>query len=180
MSENNSVPFVVTQNDTQAEEPPQCGQSNRFYPESVVPFEHEPTRDRFSIITTDEYGQGIISHVAFEPGEVVFRFTGELTPVMTLFTLQVRPGLHVHDPYVMGKVLHCCDPNMRADMSTLTFTATKPIQAGDFLTMDYETTEDELFRSFHCECGAPNCRHLIRGRNYVAQTPELVESTAST
>jgi tyrocidine synthetase-3 len=81
--------------------------------------------------------------------------------------LQVAEGQYIEDPFVMGKVLHACDPNMVADMQTLTFRATKPIQPNDLLTMDYETTEDELYRQFHCQCKASNCRGHIQGRKWV-------------
>jgi hypothetical protein len=64
----------------------------------------------------------------------------------------------------MGKVLHSSEPNMSCDMSTRTFTAIEPIAAGACITMDYEQTEDILFRAFQCACGAPTCRGLIAGR----------------
>ncbi len=145
----------------------------RFYPNFYPRFENEPTKNRFRIITTEDSGEGIISRVSFKPGEIVFRFAGVLMQDMTLHTLQLSPGNHLHDPFFMGKVLHSCDPNMICDMSTQTFTAVKEIRKGDFLTMDYETTEDELYRSFDCCCGAPNCRGHIRGR--IFRFPDLRE-----
>jgi hypothetical protein len=30
--------------------------------------------------------------------------------------------------------------------------------------MDYETTEDELFRAFNCACGSVSCRGQIKGK----------------
>jgi tyrocidine synthetase-3 len=138
--------------------------SLRFYPESVPPFPNEATQDRFSIIKFENgCGEGIISLKAFFPGQVVFSFRGEYHNEITLYTLQVRPGLHIHDPYVMGKVLHSCDPNTDCDMSTLTFTARKVIKPGDIISMDYDQTEEVLFRPFACACGAPNCRGFIQG-----------------
>ena len=104
-----------------------------------------------------------------QPVRLVFKFAGVLLSEVTLFTLQMQPGYHLHDPFFMGKVLHSCDPNMHCDMSTQTFTAIKDIKPGDFLTMDYETTEDELFRSFECQCGAPNCKKLIKGKIFRLQ-----------
>jgi tyrocidine synthetase-3 len=139
---------------------------NRFYPDFYPRYSYEPTRDRFSIIPSGEKGEGMISLVDFEPGDIVFRFMGLLSEEITLFTLQMGPGAHIHDPFVMGKVLHCCDPNMVCDMDTRIFTAVKPIRSGDYLTMDYETTEDQLYRSFNCGCGAENCRGFIAGKNY--------------
>jgi hypothetical protein len=93
-------------------------------------------------------------------------FTGKVDNELSLYSLQITAGVHIHDPYFMGKVIHSCDPNMSCDMKTFTFTAIKDIYQGDFLTMDYETTEDILYRSFVCNCGSKNCRRLIRGKSF--------------
>lgn len=139
-------------------------QNGRLYPETFPEFEYEPTADRFEIVRTDDYADGLITKTAFHVGEVVFRFTGLMLNEVTLYTLQYLPGYHIHDPYVMGKVLHSCSPNMHCDMESLVFTAVREIEPGEYLTMDYETTEDELYRPFQCMCGSPLCRGVIRGR----------------
>jgi tyrocidine synthetase-3 len=136
----------------------------RFYPDFYPTFAYEPTKDRFEIrYIGDGVGQGVVSLVEFEPGDTVFRFTGVFSSEITLFTLRVNDFLHLHDPFFMGKILHSCDPNCHVDMETRTFTAIKPIQAGEFVTMDYAQTEAILYRPFPCECGAVNCRHFIVG-----------------
>ncbi len=142
---------------------------DRFYPDFYPRFTNEPTKEMFRIIKTDDVGEGIVSLAPFTAGETVFKFAGVLLSEITLFTLQMQPGYHLHDPFFMGKVLHSCDPNMHCDMSTQTFTAIKDIKPGDFLTMDYETTEDELYRSFECQCGAHNCKKLIKGKIFRLQ-----------
>lgn len=139
-------------------------EENRFYAGICSPYAYEPTKDKFQIITTGNMGEGIIALRDFKPGDIVFVFTGEVLSEQKLTTLQIKPGEYISDPIFMGKVLHACDPNMSCNMKKRTFTARKPIRAFDFLTMDYESTEDELFRSFHCCCGSPNCRGDIRGR----------------
>ncbi len=138
--------------------------SLRLYPERIAPFDHEPTADRFLVQSFGpNMGEGLVSLVDIEPGEIAFCFRGDFYAQITLFTLQVRPGLHIHDPWVMGKVLHSCDPNMDCNMETFTFTARKAIRAGDLVTMDYDQTEERLFRPFLCGCGSPLCRGWIRG-----------------
>lgn len=141
----------------------------RFYPDTVPEFPFEPTQDRFAIRPISRgVGDGVVALVGFEPGEVVFRFTGFYSSEITLFTLQVEPGLYLHDPYFMGKILHRCDPNCDVDMRTRTFSARRPIAAGDWVTMNYEQTEDRLFRPFGCVCGATPCEgaspRMVRGR----------------
>lgn len=138
---------------------------SRYYSQISAPFAYEPTQDRVKVITThDGKGEGLQAVVGFQRGDIVFTFTGTIVSEQTLYTLQIEPGKYLSDPLVMGKVLHACDPNMDCDMRTLTFTARRDIAAGEMLTMDYETTEDELFRPFFCGCGAASCRGWIRGR----------------
>jgi len=139
--------------------------SNRFYPDALPSFPYEPTRERFSIAQVgDTVGEGVMTHVPFNTGDIIFAFTGFFTNEITQFSLQVYDGLHLHDPYFMGKVLHSCDPNASCDMSRRLFIALKPIQPGEFITMDYAETEDYLFKTFPCQCGAANCRGYVKGR----------------
>lgn len=137
----------------------------RYYPDFVPPFANEPTAENFAIRPIDgTVGEGVVAVTDFVPGQLVFVFTGFFMSEITLFTLQVRPGLYIHDPYFMGKVLHRCDPNCDVDMDTRSFHARKPIRACDWITMNYEQTEDQLFRAFHCHCGSTPCGDRAPGR----------------
>lgn len=139
--------------------------NNRFYPDAMPSFANEPTRDRFAITRVDDgVGEGVMSCETFKAGDVIFSFTGFFSSEITQFTLQVCDGLHLHDPFFMGKVLHSCDPNSHCDMNTRTFYALRDIQAGEYITMDYCETEDYLFKNFPCSCGAENCRGEVKGR----------------
>jgi len=136
----------------------------RFYPDFVPPFDHEPTQDRFAIQRIgDSIGEGVVALVDFEPGDLIFVFTGIFSTQITLFSLRVNDNLHLHDPFFMGKILHSCAPNATVNMEKRTFTALRPIKAGEFVTMDYAQTEAVLFRTFECCCGAPNCRGTVMG-----------------
>ncbi len=143
---------------------------NRFYPEFVPPFPHEPSPSHFEVRAIgNQVGEGIVALKAFEAGQVLFCFTGFLMNQQTLFTLQVEAGLFLHDPFFMGKVLHRCDPNCSVDMKRRQFTARRSIMPGEWVTMNYDQTEDELFRPFVCVCGAAPCvgfepNRLIQGR----------------
>lgn len=137
----------------------------RLYPDYYPSYAGEPVADRLMVMETVEKGEGLISRVPVKKGELVFIFTGIILSEQTLYTLQVSEGVYLHDPFVMGKVLHSCSPNMSCDMETRSFYATRDIEAGEYLTMDYETTEDVLFRPFECCCGSPHCRGYIQGRS---------------
>lgn len=153
------------------------GQENRFYPEQLPAFANEPTRDRFAINHINNgVGEGVVSLGRIEPGEIVFTCTGFFSPDVTLFSLQITPELHLHDPYFYGKLLHSCDPNSYVDLNTRTFIALKAINPGDFITIDYARTEDYLFRTFPCSCGAEHCRGVVAGR---LQLPALTRQAQS-
>lgn len=146
------------------------GESLRFYPAQLPSFPNEPTRDRFKIsFIGDGVGEGVTSLVSVEPGEVVFGVSGFFSSEVTLFSLQIAEGLHLHDPYFYGKLLHSCDPNTYVDLEKRVFIALKPIRPGDFVTMDYARTEDYLFRTFPCGCGAVNCRGIVAGRKQLQE-----------
>jgi hypothetical protein len=64
---------------------------------------------------------------------------------------------------------HSCDPNlgMRGE---ITFVAMRNIRAGEELTHDWAMTDDDDY-SVECNCGAPNCRKILTGKDW--QRPEL-------
>lgn len=138
--------------------------SGRFYPDTVAKHPDEPTRDKFGIRHHSLYGEGVVAKKEFRKGELLFRFDGPRCSSQTLFTLQKKQGVYVEDPYVMGKILHSCDPNAIADMEAQRFLARRDIHAGEWITMDYESTEDELYRPFDCRCGSDKCRGRIAGK----------------
>ncbi|MCB1645728.1 MAG: hypothetical protein KDI36_09755 [Pseudomonadales bacterium] len=148
----------------------------RFYPDTIPPFEYEPTRDRFSIPADPRFGEGVVSLVPFSKGDIVFAFTGFFSAQVTQFSLQVRKDLHLHDPYFYGKILHSCQPNTRVYPGKRQFIAVRSIEPGQYVTMDYAQTEDFLFRTFECGCGSRRCRGFVTGkkqRNPAAKQPIL-------
>ena len=137
----------------------------RFYPDHLEVVPNEPSWEDFCVLDVDDKrGQGVLVLRDFSQGSVLFRMNGTLKTEMTLHTLQMGPGLHLDDPYFAGKVLHSCEPNSWLDTETRLYIATRDITAGELLTMDYDETEDLLFRSFPCCCGSTRCRGTIGGR----------------
>lgn len=147
----------------------------RYYEGLFAPFENEPMKDCLAIISTgDDRGEALKTLKNVKQGSVVFAFRGNPVGKQSLYTLQIAPGYYIEDPLVMGKVLHSCEPNMVCDMSNQTFTALRDIAQGEFLTMDYESTEDVLTQSFRCDCSAIGCRGEIRGRSLMS--PSMSDS----
>ncbi len=56
---------------------------------------------------------------------------------------------------------HSCDANTA--FSGLNTIAVKNISLGEELTLDYAKFLDKEMEPFQCQCGAPNCRGLIKG-----------------
>ncbi len=143
----------------------------RIYPESLPVIQDEPSAEDFRVVQVDETrGLGVLVLRAYKAGDVLFRMNGTLTQEMTQYSLQMDDRWHLDDPDFAGRVLHCCNPNSRLDPTTRLFTAVKDIEPGDLLTMDYDETEDVLYRAFPCSCGADCCRGYIAGRRAVPVT----------
>src|SRR5260370_20826542 len=115
--------------------------------------------------------------VAVKGGHIVDRETlrGEITP-------RLGPGeIQIDDhPFIApvtneereGSMLYSnpsCDANlgMRGE---ITFVAARDIRAGEELTHDWATTDDDNY-SVECRCGAPDCRKILTGKDW--QLPEL-------
>lgn len=143
----------------------------RIYPKHLPVVPDEPQAEAFRVVSVDDRrGRGVVVLREFTRGDVLFRMNGRLTTEMTQHSLQVGPGLHLDDPYLAGMTLHSCDPNSRLDPETRLFHALRDITPGELLTMDYDDTEDILFRPFACRCGAVNCRGYVAGRLALAPT----------
>ncbi|AKC69579.1 SET domain-containing protein-lysine N-methyltransferase [Pandoraea oxalativorans] len=108
-------------------------------------------------------GSGVRTRVPFVRAQLVSRITGMLTNERKLHTLQVSETTHLYDPEFSGMLLHSCSPCTVLDMKRLEMFALRDIGVGEFLTIDYASTEETLARQFKCACGAPNCRGWVTG-----------------
>ena len=70
---------------------------------------------------------------------------------------------------------HSCDANVGI-RGEITFVAMRDIPAGEELTHDWATTDDDDEYSVKCNCGAPNCRGTLTGKDW--QRPELQQRYA--
>jgi len=66
---------------------------------------------------------------------------------------------------------HSCDPNIGIQ-GQIVFVAMRDIAAGEELTHDWATTDDEDYE-MTCRCGSPTCRGTITGQDW--RRPELQE-----
>lgn len=135
-----------------------------IYPALIPPEDGHPTRDVFEIGRDFARGRGLRSKTAFTRGQRVAKLSGVLVSAPGLNTIQIAPGIHLHDKWFCRFLHHSCDPNLEIDLRTLAAVAKRPIAPGDALSIDYAATEDRLGRQFACACGAENCRGWILGR----------------
>ena len=59
---------------------------------------------------------------------------------------------------------HSCDPNIGVQ-GQIVFVALRDIAAGQELTHDWATTDDDDYR-MECRCGAQSCRKIITGQDW--------------
>jgi len=145
---------------------------NRFYPNEFPEFWNEPTKENFDIVTVnDEVGVGVIAKANFAKGQEIFRFTGFITSKVSQFSLEIKAGMHINDPWFMGRVLHSCNPNCVVDMDEMSFVATRAISTDEFITMDYNSTETLLYKSFECDC-VDGCESGVIGGCFYEHEPD--------
>lgn len=66
---------------------------------------------------------------------------------------------------------HSCDPNIGVQ-GQIVFVAMRDIDAGEELTHDWATTDDDTYE-MECHCNAVNCRKVLTGQDW--RKPELQE-----
>lgn len=136
-----------------------------FYPGIISAEEGHPTSAKFIVVETgDERGRGLKGKEAFCKDERVAKLSGVIVTHTTFDTIQITPTLYFSDSWFCRFLLHSCDPNLKINLENLEVRALRNIASGEYLTIDYATTDDKVTAQFACSCGAPNCRGWITGR----------------
>ena len=120
--------------------------------------------------------------VAVKGGHIVSReqLKEKITPLLGPVEIQIDDELYVAPATPderEGSMLysnHSCDANlgMRGE---ITFVAMREICGGEELTHDWCVTDDDDY-SVKCNCGAPNCRGTLTGKDW--QRAELQKQYA--
>lgn len=121
--------------------------------------------------------------VAVKGGHIVSgeRLRKEVTPLLGPVEIQIDDDLFiapVTPEEREGSMLysnHSCDANLGL-RGEITFVAIRDIQAGEELTHDWATTDNDENYSVACKCGAKNCRGTLTGKDW--QRPELQKQYA--
>ena len=125
------------------------------------------------------HGRGLFARGPFAAGEVVCVKGGYVFDRATLKSMpgwygsaeiQVAAGLFIgplSEAEREGSMIfsnHSCEPNLGI-RGQIVFVAMRPVEAGEELTHDWATTDDDEYR-LECRCGAPTCRKVITGRDW--------------
>jgi hypothetical protein len=134
----------------------------------------------FEIKNSPIQGKGLFSQVSVARGTTLFTIKGE------------RNG-HVYDPFMADQnpnwigigyenwivlppghiglyINHSCKPNVIIT-EQLHVLALAPIKANEELLLDYSTTELDPYWKMNCNCGAAECRKVLRSFQFLP--PEL-------
>lgn len=131
------------------------------------------------------HGRGLFANDSIKKGEVVLVKGGhivnrrtlreEITPSLGPVEIQIGDDEFITPVTAEERELsmlysnHSCDANlgMRGE---ITFVAMRDIAAGEELTHDWCTTDDDDYE-VQCKCASPNCRGTVTGKDW--QKPEL-------
>jgi uncharacterized protein len=127
------------------------------------------------LFATADIAKGEI--VAVKGGHIVSRelLRRKITPSLGPVEIQIGDDLFiapVTDEEREGSMLysnHSCDANLGL-RGEITFVAMRDIRAGEELTHDWATTDDDDY-AVECSCGLPNCRKILTGKDW--QRPDL-------
>ena len=125
------------------------------------------------------HGRGLFAAEAFGAGEVVcvkggYIFDREKLRAMPEWyraaEIQVAEDLFIGplaEPEREGSMIfsnHSCEPNIGV-RGQIVFVAMRAVEAGEELTHDWATTDDDDYE-LECRCGAPACRRVITGQDW--------------
>jgi hypothetical protein len=125
------------------------------------------------------HGRGLFAVANIERGEIVCVKGGyifdraklrELQPQLGPAEIQIGPDLFigpVTEAERDGGMIfsnHSCEPNIGVT-GQIVFVALRDIAAGEELTHDWATTDDDDYE-LECRCGAAQCRGIITGQDW--------------
>jgi hypothetical protein len=125
------------------------------------------------------HGRGLFATGAFLPGEIVCVKGGYIfnraalagiSSTLGPAEIQIAEDLFIgprdSEEREGGMIFsnHSCDPNIGVQ-GQIVFVALRQIAAGEELTHDWATTDDDDY-SLTCRCGATACRGVITGKDW--------------
>jgi uncharacterized protein len=124
-------------------------------------------------------GRGLFAVEPIEKDEIVCIKGGSIFNRRTLqeVTKTLGPAeIQIAEDFFIGPLIeqeregsmifsnHSCEPNIGVQ-GQIIFVAMRDIQAGEELTHDWATTDDDTYE-MECKCGANTCRKVITGQDW--------------
>jgi uncharacterized protein len=124
-------------------------------------------------------GRGLFAVESIRSSEIVCVKGGHIFDKAELQNVAARLGpaeIQIADNLFIGPVNkeeregsmifsnHSCDPNIGVQ-GQIVFVAMRDISAGEELTHDWATTDDDTYE-MQCHCHSPNCRKVITGQDW--------------
>src|SRR5947207_1560229 len=124
-------------------------------------------------------GRGLFAAEAIQKGEIVCIKGGFIFNRQTLeeVTKTLGPAeIQIAEDFFIGPLNtqeregsmifsnHSCEPNIGVQ-GQIVFVAMRDIEAGEELTHDWATTDDDTYE-MECKCGAESCRKVITGHDW--------------
>lgn len=143
--------------------------------EKVILINHKKTY----ISRTGNIGYGLFSKKNIKKGQIIATFKGGLKKVIIKnkkdsenFTGTHLMGLaktlwlvpKKEDPLYFTN--HSCSPNSGIKGKVRLY-ALQDINKNEEITLDYSTTEEDIFWNMRCNCGVKKCRRVIRSIQYL-------------
>jgi D-ala D-ala ligase C-terminus/SET domain len=144
-------------------------------------YRHAEKQKKYVVKCNALSGYGIYAAKNIEPGEIIFASEEKPHRLVTKkyvdqtwneeeqenfrkYAWPVSSEVYIlwdNSPAEWSPQNHSCNPN--TEYSGLNVIATRPIAAGEELTLDYTTFLNDEMESFICNCGAENCKKVIQG-----------------
>jgi len=131
------------------------------------------------VLDSPIHGRGLFARERIAKDEIVAIKGGYVFDEATLVEVEKTLGsaeIPVADGFSLGPLgereregsmlftNHSCEPNIGVQ-GQIVFVAMRDIRAGEELTHDWATTDNETYE-IACNCGAPSCRGVITGQDW--------------
>lgn len=128
------------------------------------------------------HGKGLFAKQTIATGEIVAVKGGYILTKQAWASLETQLGsaeIQISEELFIGPTKeeqregcmlytnHSCDPNI-AIQGQIIFVAMRDISPGEELTHDWATTDD-LDYALECNCGSPNCRRIVTGKDWMKE-----------
>jgi SET domain len=117
-------------------------------------------QQRLTVREADGKGLCVFATERISPGQMIGYYDGVETIADTMHTVHFEEK-KIDGTGILRHLAHSCDPNANFKDKQRWLYATKDIDAGAEVTIDYLHTEPTISEPFLCKCGSPNCRGMI-------------------